>query len=650
MGAAVASAVGCATVLAVPLSDRRSRIRGGRWMNAVVACAVACAALPAAGQKLEHTVQAPHYGDTLFHFFQDRHFEAITGLMVSQHFGRVRPHEDEAEVLRGGMLLSYGLHREAGEVFAQLIDRHAAPQVRDRAWYFLARIRYQRGLPAEADAALAKVAAPLEGGLEDDRQLLAAQVRLALGDATGAAQILAKVPPESLSAPFARFNLGVALIRGGDTAKGRQLLAELGLKPAADEEQRSLRDRANVALGFAALADHQPQDARAALQRVRLAGAQSNKALLGFGWAAAEMKQPRDALAPWTELAGRDIGDAAVLEARIALPYAYAELGADGQALDGYNQAVAQYQAERQRLDESIRAIRSGVLLRALLDRNPSETLGGAAGIQDLPDMPHAGHLTQLLAGHEFQESFKNLRDLQFVDRNLSDWQGRLGVFDDMLANRRQAYQQRLPAVLQHAGENSLPKLQERREMLAGALAHAEADTDTSAFVDARERGLLARLQRVQAGLAQSPDVELAERLRRVAGALTWQLAQDYPARVWEAKKSLRATDRLLAEAGGHSAALAQAQKDEPARFDDFARRIASLASRLKSTLPRVAALDREQHAQLQEVAVAQLQQQQERLDIYAAQARLAIAQLLDRAQLAQGSAQASEVRSNAKR
>jgi hypothetical protein len=607
----------------------------------LAALCVAGTATPA-----QNTVQAPHYGDTLFSFFQDKHFEAITGLMVSQHLRRIQPHDDEAEVLRGGMLLSYGLHREAGEVFAQLIDHHAAPPVRDRAWYFLARIRYQRGLLAGADEALAKVAAPLVGGLEDDRQLLAAQLRLALGDAPGAAAILGKVSPESLSAPFARFNLGVAWIRGGDIERGRQLLDELGVRPAANEEQRDLRDRANVALGFAALADHKPENARAVLQRVRLAGAQSNKALLGFGWAAAEMKQPRDALVPWAELAGRDIGDAAVLEARIALPYAYAELGANGQALDGYNEAVALYQAERQRLDESIQAIRGGALVRALLERNPSATLGGALGIQDLPQMPHAGHLAHLLAGHEFQESFKNLRDLQFVDRNLQDWQGRLGVFDDMLANRRQAYQQRLPAVLKRADEISLPQLQQRRDTLAGALASAEAETDASAFVDERERGLLERLQRVQAGLAQSPDSELAERLRRVAGALTWQLAQDYPARVWAAKKSLRASDGLLAGIAERHAALAQVQKDEPARFDDFARRIAGLAARLQSTLPRVAALDREQQAQLQELAVAKLQAQQERLDVYAAQARLAIAQILDRAQVAQG----PEGRSDAKR
>jgi len=62
----------------------------------------------------------PHYGASLFHFYQEHYFSAVTSLMVSQHFERVAQHADEAEVLRGGLLLSYGLHREAGEIFAAL--------------------------------------------------------------------------------------------------------------------------------------------------------------------------------------------------------------------------------------------------------------------------------------------------------------------------------------------------------------------------------------------------------------------------------------------------------------------------------------------------------------------------------------------------
>ena len=80
-----------------------------------------------------HPVLDPHYGDVLFEFYQGRYFPAITKLEVSQHFDRLQHHRDEAEILRGGLLLSYGLHQQAGEVFEALLARGAPPSVRDRA-------------------------------------------------------------------------------------------------------------------------------------------------------------------------------------------------------------------------------------------------------------------------------------------------------------------------------------------------------------------------------------------------------------------------------------------------------------------------------------------------------------------------------------
>jgi hypothetical protein len=130
-------------------------------------------------------------------------------------------------------------------------------------------------------------------------------------------------------------------------------------------------------------------------------------------------------------------------------------------------------------------------------------------------------------------------------------------------------------------------------------------------------------------------DPELAparERLRLAAGALTWQLAQDYPGRIWEAKKGLQTIDDQLAQAQRRDAALAQAQRDEPARFDAFARRIAALDPVLQIMIPRVAALSQEQQSALQDIAVAELARQKERLAEYSAQARFALAQLYDRA------------------
>ena len=646
-----------------------------RRMAVAAACAgavAAHAAAPAAplADAPASPVKDPHYGDALFHFYQPHYFTALTTLMASQQLGRVARHADEAEVLRGGLLLSYGMHTEAGQLFAQLIDQGAPRSVRDRAWYFLAKIRYQRGLPVDALAALARIEAPLPAELEDDRHLLQANLLMGNGDYAGAATVLgamtanqgasntgslgfgkrdANAAEKTAARQYARFNLGVSLIKTGDLAGGTALLDELGRAPAAFEEARSLRDRANVALGFAALQANQPEQARTYLERVRLAGPQSNKALLGFGWAAASMKNAKLALVPWAELAARDASDAAVLEARIALPYAYAELGAQGQSLAGYNGAIGDFERENTGLDESIKSIRSGKLMNALLARNPGEGSGEEMGwfwtMRALPDMPHAGHLAQVLAKNEFQEAFKNFRDLRFMAGNLQQWADSLGVFSDMLDARRKAYTERLPQVLARARETGMAAVSERSAALAKDVADAEQAADGVALADAKQRDLMDRLAGLRAAQARpTPEPEVAamnERMRRVAGALTWQLAQEFPAKVWDAKKAVTSIDQQLAQAQAHATALAQAQVDEPARFERFAKRIDELKPRLQALMPRVAALSGEQQQAAQGIAVAELASQKERLAVYTTQARFAVAQLVDRAVTAQPQAQA---------
>ena len=605
------------------------------------ALALAMAAGSAAGtEPAPRTVQDPHYGDGLFHFYQDQYFTALVGLMVSQHFERVGHHADEAEVLRGGLLLSYGMPNEAGEVFARLIETGAPPAVRDRAWFYLAKIRYQRGQAQAANDAIARIAGTLPEGLQEDRLLLRGDILLALADYPGAARVLAGMTEHPRAGRYARFNLGVAQIRSGDAAGGSATLDELGRSGAPDEELRSLRDRANVALGFSALHDKQPEAARKYLERVRLTSRQSSKALLGYGWAAAAQKEPRQALVPWTELAGRDASDAAVLEARLAVPYAYAELGAYGPALTHYNDAIGAFERERAELDASIAAIRSGKLLDALLERNPGGDMGWFWNLRELPQMPHARQLAPLLARHEFQEAFKNYRDLQFLQRNLQQWADKLSVFGDMLANRRKAHEERVPKVRARAQDSGIAGLRQRREVLAGELAAAEAKSDGIDYADARQRDLLARIERARATLAAmgaDPAAAAArERLRLASGALTWDLAQQLPQRKWEAKKTLAATDRELEQSLVRDAALARAQREEPMAFDAFAGRIGALDKRIVALQPRLAALRGEQQVALQEMAVAELLQQKLRLAEYVAQARFAVAQLYDRATLAQ--------------
>jgi tetratricopeptide (TPR) repeat protein len=426
------------------------------------------------------------------------------------------------------------------------------------------------------------------------------------------------------------------LLKSGETQRGTELLNQIGKESAATEEYRSLRDRANVALGFSSLSDNRPQEARNYLERVRLDSLQASKALLGFGWAADALKDPKLALVPWSELVQRDMGDTAVLEAQIAVPYAYAKLGAYGQALENYEKAITAYEREDTDLADSIKAIRTGNLVEQLVDQNPGEEMGWFWNIRALPNMPHARHLAQLLAQHEFQEALKNYRDLRFLQRNLEDWRDKLVVFNDMLATRRKAFAERLPVVLERQQKIGLDTLVKRRDAVAAEIDKGEADGDGIAFADAKQLDLLQRLKDVQK-IADDPQadpevVNLRGRVRLVSGVLSWQLAQDAIDRVWKDKKELADIDEALAEAQRRVAALAEAQREEPARFDRFAQRIAAISPLLQVMIPRVASLGKEQRQEAQDIAAVELAGQQERIAGYTTQARFALAQLYDRA------------------
>jgi hypothetical protein len=596
-------------------------------------------AADAAAKPPPHVVKDPYYGDSLFYFFQRHYFSSVTDLMVSQHFARMPHHVDEAELLRGGLYLSYGMHRDAGEIFARLIEKSAKPETRDRAWYYLAKIRYQRDLPAQAEEALTHVGGSLPPELEEDRALLQANLLMERKAYAEAAKVLQSLANNPNAGVYVRYNLGVALIKSGAIEQGTALLDQIGAAPAEGEEMLTLRDKANVALGFTALQNNSPERARTYLERVRLTGMLANKALLGFGWASAAQNQPKDALVPWLELSKRNTADAAVLEAKLAVPYAMGELGAYSQSLQLYSDAIGVFERERDSLDESIYAIHSGKLLQGLLERNPGEDeMGWFRNIDRLPELPHPEHLTPVLARHDFQEAFKNYRDLLFLTKNLREWQDKLGIYDDMLTNRRQAFAERLPRIRAQEGAIGLDRLEQRREELTRELTWAEAQSNVYAFTDPKEQQVAERLTRVRAVLDRAgddPQLEPErERYRLAAGALTWQLTQEYPERLWEAKKQLRELDAELSQARERDTALAQAQRDEPAHLEQFATRISQLDYWIRSLQPRLAALVHAQERYIQGLAVAELEHQKEQLAGYATQARFAVARLYDRANL----------------
>jgi hypothetical protein len=605
---------------------------------------IAVAAAPPTQTPLVGTPQVVkdlHWGEVLFYFYQGDYLQALTRLGAAQDFNRLAHHPVEAELLKGGLYLSLGQHEEAGRIFKTLLNDNVPLDVRNRAWFYLAKVWYQRNYLQQAADALNSIRGALPGDLEPERHLLEAQVLMYLERYDDAIRALERWQPagkqSDVWSAYARFNIGVALVRTGRVDEAAKLLDAVGRLATPTEELAALRDKANLALGYAWLNADKPNEAKAVLQRVRLEGPQSNKALLGVGWADSAERRFTKALVPWLELRDRNLLDAAVQESHLAIPYAYAQLGATQQAVEQYTAAIDAFNVETRRIDESIATIRNGRLLDAILENDDGENVGWYWQLQNLPDAPETRYLYHLLASHEFQEGLKNYRDLKLMQRNLASWELSLQAFDDMVDTRRVAFEQRKPLMQAVLDRVDLDELEARQRDLELRVGGIERDTDVAALATAREREQWEKVLRMESVVNRADPsdplvAEMREKVRLLKGRLFWDFSASYKARLWKARKELRELDLAATEARRRWVLVDRAREEYPARTEQFARRVASLQPRIANLSARLASAAEAQNQYLAHIAIRELNAQKQRLAEYSLQARFALASIFDRA------------------
>ena len=611
-------------------------------LAALLAAALVCAAPATFGarkdpNKLPTTkVQDLHYGDVLFYFYQDDDFEAITRLNAYEQWGLMPHHSAESQLLLGGLYLSLGLHNEAGKRFEALLTPQTPAGVRNRAWFYLAKVWYARGYLERAEQAIRQVSGRLPTQLEAEKQHLFANILLRLGRFDEAVGLLRNWRGPADWMAYAQFNLGVALVRENKLADADAFLSQVGLMETARPELLALKDRANLALGFAHLQANDPKPALEALQRVRLNGPYSNKALLGTGWAQAALGNYKDALVPWMELRNRSLLDAAVQESYLAVPFAFGKLDAAAQSAEYYEQAVTSFDSENVQLDDAIGRIKSGNMLDTLLGQDQDTHYGWFWQLRNLPDAPESRYLYAVLAGHDFQEGLKNYRDLSYLGHTLSRWADSMEAFGNMIDTREKAYAERLPRADAMLAAGSLDKDQHARDELDGRLNTIETEGDVAALGSPEEREQWARIQRLEEALASAPDDEenanLRDRLRLVKGVLYFRLNESFKARMWRERRTIKDLDLALHEAQARWIRVEKARKSVPTNTGEFATRIAALQQRIDALQIRLVATAQKQNAYLAQLAVNELEGQKDRLATYQIQARFALASMYDRA------------------
>jgi hypothetical protein len=610
------------------------------WQARLAVLLLASAGIANAADKPPSSAQDLQYGEVLYHYFQDDWFDSIVRTQIAQTQERLPNHADEAELLLGGLDLNYGLRNAADNIFQRLLSESTTDeQTRNRAWYYLAKISYQRGDAARALRAIGQVQGDMSKGTRMESAHLASLVLLRMGASEEAIEVLEDVRDHKVWSPYLAYNLGVAQIRSARQADGFDYLDEIGDIHAKSDEYRLLRDKANLALGYSLLNEGQSEASREALNRVRLEGPLSSKALLGAGWADAEGEAFGRALVPWLELSQRDPTDPAVQEALLAVPFAMTKMNLHGRAVKHYDEAIGTLYDEQDHLDESIAAIRRGELIEVL---QAQDLRSGTGWLQELSfdtDNPVLRYQITLMAAHDFQEAVKNYRDLMKLRNNLNKWSEAIEAYDDMLEGRKQRFAQHKPAAQTALQADDRDRLLQRHRQLSERLERIEAYNDPVGLANAEETRQWRQLQQVREALDRLPENSQTDALlakqKRLQGILYWQLSSDYKPRLWEAKKQLAGVSDLLIRTADNLGSLQAADAATPASFTGFGTRITRNKARIAELLSRTESTHLAQGKLIEQIAVRELEQQKERIDTYVVQARFALAQTYDSAVVA---------------
>jgi hypothetical protein len=592
-----------------------------------------------------------YFGEALYQANQGHYFEALERLdaELALHNGVDEPQRDslqfhigEAEFSVGDFELYYRMHRRAGRAIKAVLEGAVDEAVRNEAAYRLARIHFQKDQAADALLALDRISGKVPVAIRDDVEFLRANVYMALGRPVDAAAVLKRLQGAQSLTGFAAYNLGIALLQEGHEQDAIAQLDKAGQLSVSDAGPLAIRDKSNMLLGKLMLESTDFARAQLFFDRVRLDGPFSNQALLSAGWADVSAQNYERAVVPWSMLAKREVTDAAVQEAMLALPFAYSKLNVHGRAAVLYGDALKSFGEELTKVDASIKSIADGRFLKALVREEIQQDKGWVIRLRTLPDAPETFYLMQLMASHDFQTALQNYLDLEELRRKMAGWQTSLDAYQDMIRLRRRNYEPLLPGIdAQFRELDAQIRLRmEQRNHLQQRLHQLLIEPRPDLLATADERIVLENLRSIEQRLekASGADVpQLQERLRRLTGALTWTLYTSYPQRLTEAHEHLNALNAdiaVLTKQYQQFVRTRQAAEHSYVGYDDTIKRLRTRAAEALQTVNQLMA---QQGHLIETVAIDELKSRRARLEVYQTQARYAVADSYDRAAKVQG-------------
>jgi len=589
----------------------------------------------------KHAVADLRYGAALYDYYLDDYLSALNQLHVADAQGGIKGHGDNPQLTEAGISLAYGMETHAQNVFKRILDANRPLDVRNAAWFYLARLQYSRGHWARSQQSLDAIAEPIDDEIGGDVLALRINLSIRLEQLDEALALLATLPEDSSWQNYLNFNVGAAYSRLGEYETSiryydavRDLPVPESLKNQS--EHLALYDKALTAAGYSLMLSEQPVEAIKRFIEVRRDSPWSSRALLGYGWSALESKNYRLALQPWQALVEGPIALASTQEAMMALPYVYEQLDASGEALAEWQQAEARFSTQLERLEQTQKDLASLSLIEAFQLNTENRDSHWLAPAQTYPVPDALNTLEEVLSSNTVREKMQLLRDLSRLDLKLVHWQEKIQLYKVMVDERHARRREQSSALEAKNLEDQERSLTLARNKFKNELVNIESDKDylSLAFGETRELNeIVERLGQSLAILAaEGEDMSFEqEAYERYRGILLWQASEAYSDQLWQAKQRLKTLDLALEELKARRKSIAQVLADAPdiqpwhKRLDKTSLRIVEHHSTVKQALT-------ETEDALRQELQQSLSVQRQHLLSYLAQTRLAVARLLDAA------------------
>ncbi|WP_096085601.1 hypothetical protein [Agaribacterium haliotis] len=575
------------------------------------------------------------YGVALYHYHLDDYMAALSELLVAEKKGGIGGHGDNPKIMEAGLAMGYHMEGYASELFNEVLDEDISDEVRNAAWFYLARIRYNLSDWSGSSEAIAQLDKELDAFVRDDVNALRVNLLLQEGDAEAANRLLQKSKLDKRWLPYFWFNLGSALAREGSYRRAAGFFENLARDKYAEEQYRALYDKAMTAAGYCYIFLEEYEAAAERFLKVRLTSTLANRAMLGYGWATIELGQYSETLKAWTHLSNSALIDENNQEAMIAVPYVYEQIGNTVKALEAYEKASESFTREIRKIEEVRVSLDADEMLTAL-NVGPGEELDWLRLAEEQNLSPNLTYLIRMFARAEFQTSVMQLRDLLYLKRHLNDWHAKLDFYLSMLAAREQKRGARVRQAELEQQQQNYSRLRQSHADLERIVSAIKTEQNWQALANDDEKALFERVergqQRVELLREEDPFVdEYDEALRRYRGLLLWQASEQFSERYWQLEKALLQAEAQLVEAQQKEKSVQEllnsAADLQPKQLGLVSgqKDIAALIARIDSTIVKA-------EEALREDIHAELALQQERLSNYLAMSELSIARVHDAA------------------